>query len=75
MLNIGAELGVQMLAFMWVASGSVLFAFAMQARCGCCCGVGRDKERVRIREMASMEGRVPGFVDGLRIKPSGFDES
>lgn len=69
MLNIGAELGVQMLAFMWVAAGSVLFAFVMQARCCCCCRNGRkEKKRARRREkeMSGEAGRSPGFIEHLR---------
>lgn len=68
MLNIGAVLGVQMLAFMWVAAGSVLFAFVMQVRCCCCCRGRREKKRARRREkeMSSVEGKGPGFIESLR---------
>ena len=72
MLNIGAELGTQMLAFMWIAAGSVLFAFVMQARCCCCCRAGRagrkerKREKRREKEMSEGGGRSPGFIEHLR---------
>lgn len=68
MLNIGAELGVQMLAFMWIAAGSVLFAFVMQARCCCCCRSGRkERKRTKRREKEMSEGsKGPGFIENLR---------
>jgi hypothetical protein len=47
-LNIGAELGTQMLAFMWIAAGTALFGFLIQIGMCCgacckCCGAGRSK--------------------------------
>lgn len=69
MLNIGAELGVQMLAFMWVAAGAVLFAFVMQVRCCCCCGRGRkEKKRARRREKGMNGGseKGPRLFENLR---------
>ncbi|OBT65269.1 hypothetical protein VE03_04654 [Pseudogymnoascus sp. 23342-1-I1] len=68
MLNIGAELGVQMLAFMWVAAGSVLFAFVMQVRCCCCCRGGRrEKKAARRREREMGRGeKGPGLLENLR---------
>ncbi len=35
-LNIRAEIGTSMLAFMWIGSGAVLLAWLVQWRCGCC---------------------------------------
>ena len=68
MLNIGAELGTQMLAFMWIAAGSVLFAFVMQARCCCCCRAGRagrkerKREKRREKEMSEGGGGARGLL-------------
>lgn len=47
-LNVGAELGTQMLAFMWIAAGTALFGFFIQVgmccgACCTCCGAGRKK--------------------------------
>ncbi|OBT73704.1 hypothetical protein VF21_06187 [Pseudogymnoascus sp. 05NY08] len=74
MLNIGAVLGVQMLAFMWVASGAVLFAFVLQVRCCCCCRNGRkEKKRARRREREMSGGEVGkgGLFGGLRRRGKG----
>lgn len=54
-LNIGAELGSRMFAFMWVGSGSVLIAWMLQFRCGCCFIKVRDEERRR-KENRRWEG-------------------
>lgn len=47
-LNVGAELGTQMLGFMWIAAGAALFGFLLQIGMCCgacckCCGAGRKK--------------------------------
>lgn len=44
-LNIGAQVGNIMLAFMWVASGLSLIAFLMQSAVCCCCRKRRKRER------------------------------
>lgn len=69
MLNIGAELGVQMLVFMWIAAVAALFAFVMQVRCCCCCGEGRKEKkraRRREREMSGVREKGPGLFENLR---------
>ncbi|GAB1313927.1 SUR7/PalI family-domain-containing protein [Madurella fahalii] len=41
-LNIRAEVGVKMFAFMWLATGFSIWAFAVHAGMGCCCVSRRD---------------------------------
>lgn len=41
-LNIGAEIGTQMLAFMWTASACTLAAFITHLSLTCCCASRRD---------------------------------
>jgi len=43
-LNIGAQVGKTMFAFMWVASGLTLIAFLMQSAVCCCCRKRRKRE-------------------------------
>ena len=46
-LNIRAEVGTSMLAFMWIGSGALLVAWLLQSRCGCCCVKVRRESRAR----------------------------
>lgn len=41
-LNIGANLGKQMLAFMWIGAGGSLIGFVIQLCLSCCCVSRRD---------------------------------
>jgi hypothetical protein len=41
-LNINAELGTQMLAFMWIGAGGALIGFVIQLGLSCCCVSRRD---------------------------------
>jgi hypothetical protein len=41
-LNIGASVGVQMFAFMWVAAAMSLFAWVIHLCLSCCCASRRD---------------------------------
>jgi hypothetical protein len=41
-LNIGAELGTQMLAFMWIGAGGSLLGFGIHLCLSCCCASRRD---------------------------------
>lgn len=50
-LNIQAELGVRMMAFMWIASGFTLLGFIVQlASCCCACCGGRRARRQSRRQ-------------------------
>ncbi|KAF1926028.1 uncharacterized protein M421DRAFT_94171 [Didymella exigua CBS 183.55] len=65
-LNIGAEIGVTMFAFMWVASAFTIFAWLVQMGLCCCCASRRDVKtgRKRGNEKAySMDGQR-GVTDG-----------
>ncbi|AEO62353.1 uncharacterized protein THITE_2106444 [Thermothielavioides terrestris NRRL 8126] len=54
-LNIHAEVGVEMLVFMWLATGFAIWAFAVHSGMGCCCTSRRD---LRIGRRVLREGRV-----------------
>jgi hypothetical protein len=66
-LNIGAEIGVTMFAFMWVASAMTIFAWLVQMGLCCCCASRRDVKtgRKRGNEKAySMNAGARGVTDG-----------
>lgn len=44
-LNIGAHLGVQMFAYMWIGTAFAVFGFFIHAGLGCCCRSERDIKR------------------------------
>ena len=44
-LNIGANLGSEMFAFMWIASGFAILAWLVQMGLCCCCTSRRDVKR------------------------------
>lgn len=48
-LNVGAEVGVQMFAFMWVATAGTILAALIQAGLCCCCASRRDVKTGRKR--------------------------
>lgn len=58
-LNIKAEVGTSMLAFMWIGSGSLLIAWLLQSRCGCCCRKVRKESKERSRRRYGGVGEVP----------------
>jgi hypothetical protein len=43
-LNIGAQLGLQMMIFMWIGAGGSLIGFVIQLGMSCCCASRRDVE-------------------------------
>ena len=56
-INLGAEIGVEMFAFMWVAAGASLFAFLIQFCLLCCCR-SRRKARKEFRKSREAGGVV-----------------
>ena len=54
-LNIHAEVGAKMLAFMWLATGFSIWSFAVHAGMGCCCTSRRD---LRIGRRTIQDGKV-----------------
>ncbi|RDW91430.1 hypothetical protein BP5796_02595 [Coleophoma crateriformis] len=48
-LNIGASLGTQMLAFMWIGAGSSVIAWVIHLCLLCCCATRRDVKQGRKR--------------------------
>jgi len=60
-INIGAEVGVKMFAFMWTAAaGAIVGCFVQMGLC-CCCASRRDVSRGKKlgRRSAYAEGEVP----------------
>lgn len=68
-LNIGAEIGTTMFAFMWVASAFTIFAWLVQMGLCCCCASRRDVRTGRKRgnekayEMDSHRGVIDGHAE------------
>lgn len=48
-LNIGANIGIQMFVFMWIASGTAIIAWLVQMGLCCCCASRRDVKTGRKR--------------------------
>lgn len=48
-LNIGANIGTQMFAFMWIAAGTAILAWLIQMGLCCCCASRRDVRRGKKR--------------------------
>lgn len=48
-LNIGANLGTKMFAFMWIAAGASIIAWLIQLCLCCCCASRRDVKRGKKR--------------------------
>ena len=65
-LNISADIGVTMFAFMWVASAFTIFAWLVQMGLCCCCASRRDVKtgRKRGNEKAYSMDVQRGVVDG-----------
>jgi hypothetical protein len=57
-LQIGAELGAQMFAFMWIASGFAIVAWVVQLSLSCCLASRRDVKTGRKR------GSAHGYGEG-----------
>lgn len=59
-LNIGASVGVEMFAFMWVAAVTAVLAWLIQFGMCCCCASRRDVKTGRKRgSMKAWEGDGP----------------
>lgn len=65
-LNIGASLGVEMFAFMWVAAAASILAFVIQLGMCCCCASRRDVRTGRKR--GSKKAWSDGFNPAMREK-------
>lgn len=44
-INLGADIGTEMFAFMWIAAGGTLFAFVIQLCLLCCCRSRRTAKK------------------------------
>ncbi|KAI0892274.1 SUR7/PalI family-domain-containing protein [Annulohypoxylon nitens] len=65
-LNVNADVGVKMFAFMWIATGFTLLAFIIHAGLGCCCTSRRDirtgrKSGKRLDQTATSEREKKGL--------------
>jgi hypothetical protein len=60
-INIGAEIGVKMFAFMWTAAAGAIVGCLVQTGLCCCCASRRDVKRGKKvgRRSAYSEGEVP----------------
>lgn len=72
-LNIGAEIGITLFVFMWIASAFTIFAWLVQMGLCCCCASRRDVKSGRKRgsEKAYI-GAGQGFVPtgaGTKVEP------
>ena len=61
-INIGANVGVTMFAFMWVASAFAIFAWLVQTGLCCCCASRRDVKTGRKRGNEKAYGGADGVV-------------
>ena len=67
-LNIKADVGTSMLAFMWIGAGSLLIAWLLQSRCGCCCRKVRRESKERTQRRYGHQGEIPVARGGLAEK-------
>lgn len=67
-LNIKAEIGVEMFAFMWIAAGSAVLAWMIQMGMCCCCASRRDIKKGKKRgSKKAWNTETPGVSE----KPEG----
>lgn len=62
-LNIGASIGTQMFAFMWVSAAFSLFGFIIHLGLSCCCASRRDVKTGRKRGSKAGYGTKAGVTD------------
>lgn len=69
-LNIKANLGTRMLAFMWIASGLTFIGFLVQVASCCCACCGGRKARRELRHKTNLDEKHhgPNSGDGLTVK-------
>lgn len=67
-LNIKANIGVEMFAFMWIAAGTALISFIIQMGMCCCCASRRD---IRLgKKTGSKKAWQDGETPGISEKPA-----
>lgn len=59
-IHIGAEIGVEMFVFMWIAGGAALLAFLIQLCLLCCCRSRRKAKKEWRKSMVGGEGMSGG---------------
>ncbi|KAI1389884.1 SUR7/PalI family-domain-containing protein [Hypoxylon trugodes] len=78
-LNVNADVGVKMFAFMWIATGFTLLAFIIHAGLGCCCTSRRDMRTGRkggrhinqTSEASAPSNAPPNEKKGLKLPKFG----
>jgi len=70
-LHIGASIGVQMLAFFWVASAFSIFGFVIHFSLMCCCASRRDVKTGRRKGANSAYGDVSNVEKTAQIGGKG----
>jgi hypothetical protein len=72
-LNIGAEIGITLFVFMWIASAFTIFAWLVQMGLCCCCASRRDVKTGRKRgSEKAYEGAAAGVLPtaaGPKVEP------
>jgi hypothetical protein len=72
-LNIGAEIGITLFVFMWIASAFTIFAWLVQMGLCCCCASRRDVKTGRKRgSEKAYEGAAAGVIPattGPKMEP------
>lgn len=63
-INIGATIGAQMFAFMWIAAGSAILAWIIQLCQCCCCASRRDIKKGKKRgSKKAWDTETPGVSE------------
>jgi len=63
-INIGASIGTEMFAFMWVASAFAILAWLIQMGLCCCCASRRDVKRgKKLGSKKAYDGSVPAMSE------------
>ncbi|TWU79132.1 hypothetical protein ED733_008810 [Metarhizium rileyi] len=65
-LNIRADIGVKMFAFMWIGALTTVFAFLLHAAMGCCCKPQRKRAFNEASPEPSMKKTMPALPSFIR---------
>jgi len=72
-INIGASIGTQMFAFMWIAAGSAILAWIIQLCQCCCCASRRDIKKGKKRgSKKAWDTETPGVSEKSSAGRRGF---
>jgi len=68
-LNIGAAVGTQMFAFMWVGATFSIFGFVIHLGLACCCASRRDVKTGRKKGSKAGYGADSGAINEKKVAP------